>query len=103
MLLALPMLAVGREIVLFIRERVAFGSWAVPTPVATAGARSDGAVSEWAAGAIEDTGATPHVAGRRRAAFNGRLRTLLDPRRLRRRSRVDIDRDNMPPASGGPA
>lgn len=84
-LLALPMLAVGREIVLFARERVAFGSWAVPEPVvATGGLRSDGAVSEWAAGAIEDTGSMPRVPGRRRAALGGRLRSLLAARRRTR-------------------
>ncbi|MCW2925392.1 MAG: family transporter [Thermoleophilia bacterium] len=36
-LLALPLLAVGREIVLFLRERVAFGSWPAPEAAAVFG------------------------------------------------------------------
>ena len=31
-LLALPLLAVGREIVVFLRERIALGTWPVPMP-----------------------------------------------------------------------
>lgn len=35
MLLALPLLAVGREIVMFVRERVVLGHWPDPLPVGT--------------------------------------------------------------------
>jgi len=56
-LLALPILAVGREVVLFIRERVAFASWSQPISVDGFGATLAGDVgsSEGGHGASTDT------------------------------------------------
>jgi predicted PurR-regulated permease PerM len=41
-LLALPLLAVGREIVMFLRERIQLGTWPEPVPAAVLGATSAG-------------------------------------------------------------
>ncbi len=85
-LLALPLLAVGREIVTFFRERIALGSWPSPVPDAVLAATSTGSgVPEPGVG-TEDAGpgATP-----RRTAMTARLQAALARRRARRGTEPD--------------
>jgi len=81
-LLALPLLAVGREIVEFLRERITLGRWPEPIPEAVLAASGS-------SGAMAGVGATDAYAaadattpGRR--PLTARLQGVLDRRRARR-------------------
>lgn len=88
LLLALPLLAVGREIVMFIRERVKFGAF---TPaVNVAGLPGGTSVSERASDALEGN-SVRFGDGRRRAAVRDRLRGMLPNRTPLSRSHDDVD------------
>jgi predicted PurR-regulated permease PerM len=76
-LLALPLLAVGREIVMFLRERIALGTWPEPIPAAAFAGRptSDAGSADAAAVAVTAT-TTPAGAG-----LGRRIRDMLSRRR----------------------
>jgi hypothetical protein len=69
-LLALPLLAVGREIVVFLRERIALGSW--PAPIPSAVFAAGGAANEGAAAATAEVATAPPGAG-----LGQRIRAML--------------------------
>ncbi|MCW2974155.1 MAG: family transporter [Thermoleophilia bacterium] len=88
LLLALPLLAVGREIVMFIRERVKFGAF---TPaIDVAGLPGGTSVSERASDALEGN-SVRFGDGHRRAAVRARLRGLLPNRMPLSRSHESVD------------
>ena len=81
-LLALPLLAVGREIVEFFRERIALGSWPSPVPEAVFAATGTGGddVVPGVGMADAEAGAT----ARRGGAMTARLQAAFSRRRMRR-------------------
>lgn len=82
-LLALPLLAVGREIVMFLRERIALGSWPAPVPAAVFAASDGGGASgPGQAAGTADAAAAAGAASRR--ALASRLQAALVRRRRRR-------------------
>ncbi|MCW2961656.1 MAG: family transporter [Thermoleophilia bacterium] len=78
-LLALPLLAVGRVVVVFIRERVALGSWVdpIPSPV-MAGAAAAGAAPDSALGS---EARAERAGDARREALGARVRGWISARR----------------------
>jgi hypothetical protein len=87
-LLALPLLAVGREIVEYVRERIAFGSWPSPVPdavLASAGSatvRVPGGAADVSGGSA-DAAAAASRTPRRGRAFTHRIQDLVSRRRSR--------------------
>ncbi|MCW2955214.1 MAG: family transporter, partial [Thermoleophilia bacterium] len=89
-LLALPLLAVGREVVVFIRERVALGSWSDPAPVSVfAGA----ATAPLPAGpSVAESEALAEQSGEaRRGALTARIRGWVGRRARRTSSDEPLD------------
>ncbi|MCW2949519.1 MAG: family transporter [Thermoleophilia bacterium] len=89
LLLALPLLAVGREIVMFARERVAFGSFEVADATAPSGLPGGTPVSERASDALRQP-STRFGAGHRRSALRARLRAIV-PNRVSHASRMPAE------------
>lgn len=84
-LLALPLLAVGRVVVAYLRERIIFASWPAAMPVGAFSDAPAGAVG--GSGAATSTSATPDEAvppGAERGGLAARARRLLDRGRPRR-------------------
>jgi predicted PurR-regulated permease PerM len=71
-LLALPLLAVGREIVLFVRERFQLDTWPAPVPTAVFAATSAGDAEAGAAAAVAEGPSDPAGTG-----LGRRIRSML--------------------------
>lgn len=91
-LLALPLLAVGREIVLYLRERVALGSWPEPEQVALFGTAGSGARTAAAFGQSMSDGASGTAGASAQESLMGRMRARVATR-LRRRGRGNASSD----------
>lgn len=89
-LLALPLLAVGRVVVAYLRERISFASWPTAMPV---GAYSDATGATAGAGAAAATATRPATRDVDHTGLGQRARQLLERRPRRRRAATDTDPD----------
>ncbi len=85
-LLALPLLAVGREIVEFLRERIALGTWPSPVPDAVFAAAGRVAGDDPMPG-VGMADAQAAATARRGSTMSARLQAVIARRRARRAER----------------
>lgn len=98
-LLALPLLAVGREIVAFLRERIRLGTWPSAVPDAVFGATAAAAMAGPAGGAGSGGDLAPQGDAGARSARRfvpARVQQAWDRRRTRGSAPVDADSERRP-------